>query len=398
MTKRRQLVTFVHGFGRKDLFTGVSPERLWGWARNVGVLVAHLQVKGIYWREVYATDLSDLQVETDLIILRDWRYSLEEVRTFRDRHVGIPVVSMVFQGPRRCLEWQEYGEMMALFDLAPPLPGCGLAPSDAGIFTADRTVIRSQLMADLFIEMGADAGSDRLVRMPHAPIWSHNEGGIVPAKLPTRRRTRNKATFDILFIGDSIIRKGLFRLYGAFRMLDIPGKRLHLYNRFLHPHSTGMDAPCFSTVRTAINEMLSASDVQVHAPYRDLAGLAKAFEGIDLLVCPSLIDHGPNTLVEACQLGVPILASTMCGATADLPQEAFVPVTAPRWWSEDEHPEAFTLRVAESISRFHKSHNDHPMAYTYAADKALDRITGTWEAILNTLLSGNSDPNNRADA
>jgi glycosyltransferase involved in cell wall biosynthesis len=379
---RRHLITFIQGFGRKDIFTGVAPDRLWGWARNVGLLVARLHAKGISWREVYATDLAGLKLETDLIILRDWRYSLEAVQAFRDRHANIPVIAMVFHGPRHCLEWQEYGEMKALFGEVPPLPGTGLAPCDAALFVADRVVIRSQLIAELFAEMGADAANGRVARMPHAPMWSHDDGDIVPAKLPVLRRPRHKKTFDILFIGDSVIRKGLFRLYAAFRMLSIPGKRLHVLNGLLGRCAGGETVAVSPLVRAALGQMASDPDVVVHAPYCDLKGFAQTHRGIDLLVCPSLIDHGPNTLVEACQLGIPVLASTMCGAAADLPRNAVVPVVAPRWWSASEHPEAFTFRLAEAITRFYEARHPYSSACAYDSAAVLREISGAWDSIL----------------
>jgi glycosyltransferase involved in cell wall biosynthesis len=380
-------VTFVQGFGRRDLFTGVAPERLWGWARNVGLLVAQLDAKGIAWSETYATDLTDLQIETDLIILRDWRYPLEQVEAFRDRHASTPMVSMVFQAPRPCLEWQEYGEMRALFGLTQSVPDAKLASSDTALFRADRVVIRSRLVADLFVEMGADIGNGKIVRIPHAPIWSHGREGPLPAKLPVWRQPRDKATFDLLFIGDSVIRKGLFRLYDAFRMLKIPGKRLHVYSRFLHDLAEHEAARYAAPVRFALEDMLADPDVLVHAPYQDIAGLGEAHRGVDLLVCPSLIDHGPNTLMEACQLGVPVLASTMCGAADDLPREAVMLEPAPRWWSDNEAPQAFTCRLAESISGFHEAREQHRTACPYAAHEILDKITEAWEAILGAYLT-----------
>jgi hypothetical protein len=87
---------FLQGFGRRDLFTAIPPEALWGWQRNVGLLVALLNHYGIPWVERYAPGLSEISDEAGLYILRDWRYPPEEVACFCRQHSHTPVISMLF--------------------------------------------------------------------------------------------------------------------------------------------------------------------------------------------------------------------------------------------------------------------------------------------------------------
>jgi glycosyltransferase involved in cell wall biosynthesis len=106
------------------------------------------------------------------------------------------------------------------------------------------------------------------------------------------------------------------------------------------------------------------------------------------MVCPSLFDCGPNVLVEAYQLGTPVLASTLCGAVSDLPRGSIHLVPAPRWYHRDEKALAFTERLAERIAdlRLDGGHRTRVRATRPDVSPLIETIVSTWESLLNRYL------------
>ena len=382
-------VVFVQGFGRGDPFTGLPPESLWGWRRNVGILVAILNLKGISWEERYARHLSEVKKGAGLFILRDWRYSQEEVSEFGNRHQGVPVISMLFRGPRFCVDGQKIGEERALFGIDHPEPLERRNDSEDGLFLADRVIVRSRLNADAFAQLGYPR--EKMVLLPHTPVWTLRHNRISPAELPRPRAHRARVQpdgLDLLFIGDNPVRKGLFRLYGAFSSLRFSNKRLHIYSHTLHRFTRGEDVGLPDRMLARMRRMMSDPAVCVHPPYRDVTQLVEAHAGADLMVCPSLFDCGPNVLVEAYQLGTPVLASTLCGAVSDLPRGSIHLVPAPRWWQQDEKALAFTERLADRIAdlRLDSEHRTKVRSTRPDVSPLIETIVSTWESLLDRYL------------
>jgi glycosyltransferase involved in cell wall biosynthesis len=382
-------VVFVQGFDQGDPFTGLPPESLWGWRRNVGILVAILNLKGISWEERYARHLSEVKKSAGLFILRDWRYSQEEVSEFRSRHRSVPVISMLFQGPRFCVEGQKIGEERALFGITHPGAIERRNDSEDGLFMADRVIVRSRLNADAFAQLGYPR--EKMVLLPHAPVWTLRHNRISPAELPRPRGNRARAQpdgLDLLFVGNNPVRKGLFRLYGAFSSLCFSNKRLHIYSHTLHRFTRGEDVGLPDCMLARMRRMMGDPAVCVHPPYRDVTQLAEAHAGADLMVCPSLFDCGPNVLVEAYQLGTPVLASTPCGAVADLPRGSIHLVPAPRWWQQDEKALAFTERLADRIAdlRVDSEHRTKVRPTRPDVSPLIETIVSTWESLLDRYL------------
>ena len=389
VTGKAASVVFVQGLGHRDLFTDVPPESLWGWRRNVGILVAILNLKGIRWEERYARRLSEVKKGAGLFILRDWRYSQEEVAEFRNRHRTVPVISMLFQGPRTCVDGQKIGEERALFGITHPEPLERRNDSEDGLFMADRVIVRSRLNADAFAQLGYPR--EKMVLLPHAPVWTLRHNRISPAELPRPRdhlARRQPDGLDLLFIGDNPMRKGLYRLYGAFSSLRPSNKRLHIYSRTLHRYIRGEDVGLPDCMLARIRRMMSDPAVYIHPPYRDVTQLVEAHAGVDLMVCPSLFDCGPNVLVEAYQLGTPVLASTLCGAVSDLPRGSIHLVPAPRWWHRDEEAWAFTERLADRIAdlRLDSKHRTKVQSTRRDVSPLIETIVNTWEGVLNRYL------------
>ncbi len=378
---KRAPVVFLQAFGRRDLFTGVPPEELWGWRRNVGLLVALLDRMGIPWEERYAPSLDEVEVKASLLVLRDWRYPAEQVARLRRRYDGTPLIAMLFQCPQPFLQAQRRGEERVLGGIVPPAP---LPPADAeaGVFLADRVVVRSRLNADLFAELGYPR--DKMVLMPHAPLWTLRDGNVVPAVLPPRPAAEGPG-LDVLFIGESLWRKGFFRLYQALGRLPVADKRLHVYNSTL---CRGRDADWPAAALDLLARIRANPMVRLCSPYRDQKGLLEAHHRAGLIACPSLLDCGPNVLVEAYQLGTPILASQLCGALGDLPPGATYQVQAPCWWREEEEGEAFTDRLEEMLVHI----IEHPVeTETLEQDHIagmLGAIVVTWQTLLEEYLGG----------
>ncbi len=384
LMNRRALVLFIQRFGRADLFTGVPPETLTGWQRNVGLLVAVLDRHGLAWRERYAEHLSEVNEKADLYILRDWRYTREEIQAFRERHAGTPVLAMLFRAPEYFLQAQQTGEQEALGRLQMPAVDPGLRHFEAGLFVADRVIVRSRLNAELFARLGYP--HEKMVLLPHAPAWTWQGERIVPLALDSAGcPVERDGTFNLLCIGQDMLRKGILRLYRAFARLNIPGKRLHLYNRSLYEYARGADADFPAWMMPAIQQMLQDPAVLIHAPYRGLE-FVQAHREMHLLVCPSLLDCGPNVLVEAYQLGTPVLASTLCGSVFDLPEGAVGLVPAPRWWEQDEAAEAFADRLARRITDFYQRERGAFAPCRPDVAPMLDTIVQTWEHLLEEYL------------
>jgi glycosyltransferase involved in cell wall biosynthesis len=382
-------VVFVQGFGRGDPFTGVPPESLWGWRRNVGILVAILNLKGISWEERYARRLSEVRKGAGLFILRDWRYSQEEVSEFRCRHRTVPVISMLFQGPRACVDGQKIGEERALFGITHPEPLARRNDFEDGLFMANRVIVRSRLNADAFARLGYPR--EKMVLLPHAPVWTLHHNRISPAELPRPRGKRTQQQPDglnLLFIGDNPVRKGLFRLHDAFSSLRFSNRRLHIYSHTVHRYIRGEDVGLPDCMLARIRRMMSDPAVRIHPPYRDVTQLVAAHAGADLMVCPSLFDCGPNVLVEAYQLGTPVLSSTLCGAVSDLPRGSIHLAPAPRWWQRDEEAPAFTQRLAEGIAGLHLDSEQRAKVPSTRPDVSplIETIVNTWEGLLNRYL------------
>lgn len=381
----RASVLFLQGFGRRDLFTGTRPEALWGWRRNVGLLIALLDRYGIPWQERYAPDLSTVHPDAELVILRDWRYRAEDVVTWCARHSSTPVISMLFQCPRAFLDAQRLGLGRALDENDGDLTGPVARGAEDGLFATEQVVVRSQLNADLFARLGYPR--EKMVLMPHAPLWTLAGGDVRAAHLPFEYQRRGPGTgLQVLFIGESLWRKGLVQLYRAFRGLRASGKRLHVYNSRLWQAAGGqppLDVP--DELRRELDMMLRDPAVTVHAPYHDIGGLIAAHRAADLLACPALLDCGPNVLVEAYQLGTPMLASDLCGAASELPSAAQQVVRAPRWWETAEPASAFESRIGAALDAFAGGHSTREPAPAATLQAILDTILDTWQALLQRL-------------
>jgi glycosyltransferase involved in cell wall biosynthesis len=383
---RSQLpVVFVQGFGRGDLFTATPPEALWGWQRNVGLLVALLNHYGIPWVEQFAPNLSEISAEASLFILRDWRYPPEAAALFCQK-APAPVVSMLFQGPQAFLEAQRQGEEQVLAGTDEIQVQALHRGAEDGLFEARQVVVRSRLNAGLFAQLGYPP--ENMVCMPHAPLWTRVDGQVAPARLPAPvipvRSKADQNSFNLLFIGESLWRKGIIPLYRAFKRLAIPNKKLHIYNRQLSAGgSPGVSNRMEPWQSRWTAEMISDPEVVIHRPYQDIPGLLNAQRSADLLVCPSLLDCGPNVLVEGYQLGTPLLASDLCGTLADLPPESIATVKAPRWWESLEPAQAYEDRLYQAITRCLSNPSTRPAPPPSDVAAQLQSILSTWETVLD---------------
>ncbi len=387
MPKRSASVVFIQGFGSRDLFTAVPPETMWGWQKNVGVLVTLLNRRGINWQERYTKHLSEIDENADLFFLRDWRYIEKEIFQLRQKFPHTPMISMLFKGPRFFEQAQQIGEKRALFGIRSEME-TGLKMYENGLFLADRVIVRSKLNATLLTQLGYP--KEKMVLLPHAPVWTLSHDEIVPARLPCPQNGRvrqHSDEFNLLFIGEQFLKKGLFRLYRAFSSLTITHKRLHIFNRILYQGAQGVAIDVPDYMSGTIRQMINDPSVCIYPPYQNFLGLVEAHAQIDLMISPSVLDCGPNVLIEAHQLGTTMLASNMCGAVYDFAEGSIPLVAAPEWWQQQqEESDAYTERLIEGIHNFYENHLIHAQAYQPTTSHLLERITNTWENLLDEFL------------
>jgi hypothetical protein len=118
--------------------------------------------------------------------------------------------------------------------------------TEDGLFEARHIIVRSHLNSRLFAQLGYPP--EKMVLMPHAPLWTLADGQVKPAPLLIADQPKPKhAGLELLFIGESLWHKGLVHLYRAFKSLPVLEKRLHITNVKLYRSATdglsGFPAP-----------------------------------------------------------------------------------------------------------------------------------------------------------
>ena len=378
------MILFLQGFGRRDLFTGVPGERLMGWRRHVGLLVRLAEARAVSWEDRYAPDLDAVDAAgATLIVLRDWRYPRAAVRRLRERHRDTPVVAMLFQVPAFHLETQERGEELALVGASTVLVGERRRDAEEALFEADLVIARStataELYGELYAELGAELGHprDRIRVLPHAPAWTLVEGRPVASTTPEQ-----PPGDSVLAIGDNPIRKGLLRVHRAWRALGRP-RPLVLASRRAARHRVdpGRTPP---HLVPALNALVADPGVVIADPYADWPALVALHRRAAVLVCPSSIDHGPNTIVEALQTGTPVVASDLCG-TSELLEGDDV-IAGPAWWRPEAQQLSGTFedRLAAMVEdRLVAPARSPP----WQAAEHLAGAVNAWDRLLDELLS-----------
>lgn len=382
MVSHKKLIVFVQGFGSQDLFTNVPPTNLWGWRRNVGLLIHLLNQRGIQWKERFTSDLSEVKDKADLFILRDWRYRPEDVYQFCQDHDGTPVISMLFQCPNAFLQSQRCGDDHAVRGFQTHQPFLPKSNTEDGLFTTDRVIVRSHLNAELFTSLGYPPS--KMVLLPHAPIWDIHHNKIVPLNIPPLEKgTKNSQFFNVLFIGESLWRKGLIHLYQAFQALPMQPKRLHVYSNQLLRYVRGFcDLP--NGYEKIYQQLLMNEDVIIHDSYWSIAGLFEAYLRAPILVCPTLLDCGPNTLMEAYQIGARVIQSDLSGIMGELPDSWSEIVRAPRYWERFESLGAFAERLMARMIKadvMETALNPPPVE---KINQILEVIISTWENLFQS--------------
>ena len=100
-----------------------------------------------------------------------------------------------------------------------------------------------------------------------------------------------------------------------------------------------------------------------------------------LLVCPSLLDCGPNVLVEAFQTGARVITSDLNGSVGDLPGVWAKTVCAPRYWEQFEPFGEFAGRLSKCILAAGSDLELNP-APAKKINEVLQMIIATWENLL----------------
>lgn len=375
-------VVFLQGFGCKNYFKTLVPEALWGWKRNIALLLHVLNKKGIAWSEVYSPDLRDVKLKADLFVLRDWRYRPEDIEYFRKIHPDIPVIAMTFQIPGKYLNIQMNGELRDLFDIQDDMfCETDYPETESGLFLADKVIVRSRLNQTLFMEMGFP--SDKMVLLPHSPVWKFEKDEVVPydflANVPISFDKINESV-NFLFIGEHIIRKGLIRLLRVFNEFQDRNLFLHVYNSSLFRYKNGEKEIIPRFMHEDFEKTLKSPNIIIHPLYRDIHGFVAAYEKMNVLICPSIFDLGPNSMVEACQMDIPIVATDMCGSVDDLLGYSIKIIESPRWWTQQNNNSHFSECIEKSIIDPAPYQNDL-MGNHF--ESTISKILETWKEVLD---------------
>ena len=117
---------------------------------------------------------------------------------------------------------------------------------------------------------------------------------------PINSNTKNKDYFDILFIGNLSIQKGLHYLIEAFNKFNHPKKRLHLVG------SSSVDKKFFSNQLNNDNILIYG-----HIPHLKLKEIINKS---DIFVLPSLQEGFATVTLQALACGCPVIVSENTGA------------------------------------------------------------------------------------
>jgi glycosyltransferase involved in cell wall biosynthesis len=158
------------------------------------------------------------------------------------------------------------------------------------IHLADYIFCPSSYAKRTFVTQGISA--DKLVVCPY---------GVDAKQFTRRERSRPSEQFNVLFLGNICMRKGVHYLLEAFQSAGLKNARLHL---------VGPIDPSFRPVLDRYSSFERVGPIphsQVHEHYQ------KA----DVFVIPSLADAYPLVALEAMSAGLPVIVSENTG-TADV--------------------------------------------------------------------------------
>jgi glycosyltransferase involved in cell wall biosynthesis len=160
----------------------------------------------------------------------------------------------------------------------------------------DRVVVLSRFAWQSFVEAGVPAG--KLAMLPlGVDLRAFRPSHEVLAE--RRRRIQSGAPLRVIYTGNLSFRKGLYDFDKIVRAVD---------PRRFHFQVIGSVAP---EVAKFAAELPSSVELVPHQPE---AKLPQWYTGGDLFLFPTLEDGFAAVLTQACASGLPILATTNCGA------------------------------------------------------------------------------------
>lgn len=171
--------------------------------------------------------------------------------------------------------------------------------------SADAVLCPSEFVRQSFIDQGIP--EDRLLKVTYGFTLQQSE----------TRPLRDKEKFRVLYVGQISLRKGLRYLFQAFEQLRHPGKELWIVGPM--------------TQRTGIEDLSIPAGACFLGVLKGDA-LARAYQGCDVFVLPTLEDGFALVMGEALSFGLPVIVTVHSGG-ADLFQDGvegfLVPIRDP---------------------------------------------------------------------
>ena len=152
---------------------------------------------------------------------------------------------------------------------------------------ADYILLPSEFVKNTFLAKGFP--EEKLLKVPY--------GFTVPVQIDSSTITEH-ATFNVLYVGSVSVRKGIRYLIEAFKMLEIPNKKLTIVGPV--DQISGI-------------EDLEITDDIVFAGVLKGAELEKAYQAADVFCLPTIEDGYGLVLGEALSYGLPLITTTNSG-------------------------------------------------------------------------------------
>jgi glycosyltransferase involved in cell wall biosynthesis len=305
----------------------------WGPPGDYALALRAMHDNGLDVREVVAPALADVADEADLYYVRDWRYSRPALAGFVRAHPLARTVLDLRINPVEVHTVQRRAEQAFWLGRQAVDPaGVELPYSSDVLGLPAVTFVGSALNRRLLEELGRHAGNMRT--RPHVTPWVLRAGRI--EALQAARRQVDYGRFRALFVGRSLFRKGLPRLFRALTLSGLPGWELVAVTDGVRGGVAYDDDDGPLEPQEIVGEMLAHPGVRWVPWGLNPGEMIALYHSCHLHVCPSLCDNGPNTVIESMVCGLPVLLSDMCGAAESVPAPYRVQFRVPKWWRRED--------------------------------------------------------------
>ena len=205
---------------------------------------------------------------------------------------------------------------------------------------ADRIIVNSEWSRECLLKEGVAAEKMEVVPLVYAKKTEdlETEDRRLPTDVPKHRNSETPM-FQLLFLGQVILRKGVGRLLDAMRLLRDQPVELILAGPSEIAESAWADLPNVRWIGPV--------------PRSDCAAV---YQSADALILPTLSDGYALTQLEALSYGLPVIASKHCGEAVSDGQNG--------WILEDLDPSTIAAAIRIAIRRPLNPGNIIPPAFS----------------------------------